>query len=132
MSKNQTILIVEDEQVLRSTLADTLRKNGFLTIEAKDGKEAISVALAKHPDLILLDLLMPIMDGIASLKTIRKDEWGKDVPVIILTNLSATDEQLIQDMVAEKPEYYLIKSTWTMQDIVKQIEKILGPRSKMK
>jgi CheY-like chemotaxis protein len=83
------------------------------------------MALGKHPDLILLDLIMPEMDGMTALKKIREDAWGEKVPVIILTNLSATDEQLVEDMVTHKPIYYLIKSDWNLRDVVAKIEKIL-------
>lgn len=126
MAKDQTILVIEDEEVLRSTLVETLRRSGYETLEAKDGKEGFEIALKNRPDLILLDLILPIMSGVDSLKKIRRDTWGKSVPVIILTNLSATDEQLIRDMVEERPDYYLIKSSWKMQDIVDQIKKVLS------
>ncbi len=83
------------------------------------------MALAKHPDLILLDLVMPEMDGMTALKKIREDAWGASVPVIILTNLSATKEQLVDDMITHKPMHYLIKSDWKLHDVVKKIEEIL-------
>jgi DNA-binding response OmpR family regulator len=125
MEKQKTILIVEDEKSLRAAIVDILQLKNFLPIEAKNGKEGVDLALAKHPDLILLDLIMPEMDGMTALKNIRQDTWGANVPVIILTNLSANNEQLVEDVVTYMPMYYLVKSDWKLHDIVNKIEEIL-------
>lgn len=121
----KTILVVEDEKSLREAIMDILRREGFSSLEAKNGKEGVELALAKHPELILLDLIMPEVDGMAALKKIREDAWGATVPVIILTNLSATKEQLVDDMVTHKPMHYLIKSDWKLHDVVRKIKEIL-------
>jgi len=121
----KTILIAEDEKILRETLVDNLRAEKFLTIEAKDGRECADLALAKHPDLILLDLLMPEVDGMTALKKIRQDAWGANVPVIILTNLSATEEKLVKDMITQKPMHYLVKSDWKIEEVIKKIREVL-------
>jgi DNA-binding response OmpR family regulator len=123
--KEKTILIVEDEKSLRGALVDFLHLKNFSTLEAKNGREGVLLALSKHPELILLDLIMPEMDGLTTLKKIREDVWGEKVPIIILTNLSATKEQLSDDKVTSKPSHYLIKSNWKLTDIVKKIESIL-------
>lgn len=129
MTKNiktqKTVLIVEDEKSLRNAIMDILRLKNFLPLEARNGKEGVEVALSKHPDIILLDLIMPVMDGMTALKKIREDAWGARVPVIVLTNLSATSEQMVVDMVTHKPMHYLIKSDWEIYDVVKKIEEIL-------
>lgn len=125
MDKQKTILIVEDEKSLRNAIADVLRLKNFLPLEAKNGKEGVKLALAKHPDLILLDIIMPVMDGVTALKKIRADSWGAHVPVIILTNLSATSEQLVNDVVTSMPMSYLIKSDWKLHDVVDKIEENL-------
>ncbi|MFA5841700.1 MAG: response regulator [Candidatus Paceibacterota bacterium] len=121
MKTQKTILIIEDEKSLRGAVVDILRLKNFLTLEARNGKEGVGVALSRHPDLILLDIIMPEMDGMAALKKIREDNWGKMVPIIILTNLSGTIEQLMNEVVTQ----YLIKSDWKLHDIVKKIEEIL-------
>lgn len=121
----KTILVVEDEKSLRGAVVDILQLKNFLTIEAKNGREGAEIALSKQPDLILLDIMMPEMDGMAALKKIRGNSWGERVPIIILTNLSAVKGQLTDDKVANRPTYYLIKSDWKLSDIVKKIEKIL-------
>jgi CheY-like chemotaxis protein len=125
MKTQKTILVVEDEKILRNAVVDVLRLKDFLLLEAKNGNEGVDLALAKHPDLILLDLIMPAMDGMAAFKKIRQDAWGKKVPIIILTNLSATNEQPVDDAAANRFTYYLIKSDWKLHDIVKKIEEIL-------
>lgn len=121
----KTVLIVEDEVSLRKVLTDALQKQNFSVLDAGNGKEGVIQALQKHPDLILLDLLMPVMDGMKALKELRKDIWGSKVPVIILTNLSATDEKVVQDMVTTRPLFYLIKSDWKLQDVVAKIKEVL-------
>jgi len=85
----------------------------------------MELALAKHPNLILLDLIMPEMDGMTALKNIRADAWGAHVPVIILTNVSATSQQLVDDMVTHKPLNYLIKSDWKLHDVIQKVEEVL-------
>lgn len=126
MKTQKTILVVEDEKSLRDAIADILRLNNFIPLEAGDGKEGVEIALAKHPDLILLDLLMPVMDGVTALKKIREDTpFGANVPVIILTNLSANNEQLVEDVVTHKPMHYLIKSDWGIHNVVEKVKSIL-------
>lgn len=91
---------------------------------AKDGEDGLNQALANHPDLILLDILMPKMNGLATLKKLREDDWGKTVPVILLTNLDPDDKAI--DAVSEyDPSYYLIKSDNTPQDVLNKINEVL-------
>ncbi len=90
-----------------------------------NGKVGVKLALKERPQLILLDLIMPEMDGMEAFKMIREDTWGANVPIIILTNLNATNEQFVADVVTQKNTYYLIKSDWKLHDIVKKIEDIL-------
>lgn len=120
------ILIVEDEKVMLDSLAEKFTKEGFETIKAADGEEGLKKALEFHPDLILLDIMMPKMDGLTMLKKIREDSWGENVKVVILTN--AEDNKRI----AEGVEYgltdkfsYLIKTDNTLDSIVEEVKKIL-------
>jgi DNA-binding response OmpR family regulator len=125
MQTQKTVLIVEDEKILRDAIVDVLRLKNFLPLEARNGNEGVELALRKHPNLILLDLIMPAMDGMAAFKKIREDAWGEKVPIIILTNLSATKEQPVDDMAMNTSTQYLIKSDWKLHDIVKKIEETL-------
>ncbi len=119
------ILVVEDEVALRKILKDVLQKNNFVVLEAKNGKEGVETALHEHPDLIMLDLLMPVMNGMDALVQIRNDAWGATVPVIVLTNLSADNEKLVEGILKGRPVSYLIKSDWKMQDVVKKVQEVL-------
>ena len=85
MEKPKTILIVEDSKLLREVLRDSLESAGFVTLEAENGKVGLEAAMRSPPDLIILDLLMPVMDGMAMYQKLRADVWGAKVPVIMLT-----------------------------------------------
>lgn len=125
-SGGKKILIVEDEQDLRKALTDKLTREGFSVLEAKNGEEGLKVALAERPDLILLDIVMPVMDGMTMMKKLREEnEWGKNVSIILLTNLSATD-QIISGIVEDEPSYYLVKSDWKIEDVVKKVRERLS------
>jgi DNA-binding response OmpR family regulator len=125
MKIKKTVLIVEDEKSLRDAIVDILHLKNFNSFSAKNGKEGVKLALSKHPDLILLDLIMPEMDGMTALKKIRADAWGAKAPVIILTNLSSINGNLATDAIAHIPTQYLIKSDWKLHDIIKKIERML-------
>lgn len=124
----QTILVVEDEQELRSLIAETLRDAGYSVIEAADGASAIAVARSMHPHLILLDILMPHTDGTAVLKALRQDPWGRDVPVIIFTNY-ALDDDMTNKLAEFTPAYYLVKSEWSINAVVEKIREVLKNRA---
>lgn len=122
-ASKKTILIVEDEISLRDILCKKLTREGFMILEANNGKEGLEVALREHPDLILLDIMMPVMDGMTMLKKLSEDEWGKDVKVIMLTNLS--DAEKVAEAMAHGSYDYLVKSNWRLEDIVATVKKKL-------
>ena len=78
------ILIVDDEPSVRQVLRRTLNKN-YIVLEAEDGKEAVNIALSEKPDLVLMDLMMPKMDGYTACHTIKNDPVTKVIPVVMLT-----------------------------------------------
>jgi len=116
------ILVVEDEPTLTTALVDKFTAEQFTVLAAKNGQEGLTMALAEHPDLILLDIVMPVMDGMTMLAELRKDEWGKGVKVILLTNLS--DPQKMSDSIAKDVAGYLIKSDWKLNDLVSEVKRI--------
>lgn len=126
----KTILIVEDENPLRKALQDKLTQENFNVLEAKDGQEGLNIALEKKPDLILLDIVMPVMDGLTMSKKLREEERkeGKlsegQIPIVFLTNLS--DEKSLSSGQQEGIYDYLVKSSWTLDGIVKKINDKLG------
>jgi len=121
----KTILVIEDEPALLGALTTKLENEGFSTLEAKNGQEGLDLALSAHPDAILLDIIMPKMDGITMLKKLREDEWGKKVLVLILTNLS--DDRKVAEALEQNTFDYLVKSNWTLEDVVKKIKEKLFP-----
>lgn len=119
------ILIVEDEKLMQELLIDRLsREKIFQVFTANNGQEGLYSAFANSPDLILLDIRMPVMDGITMLRELRKDPRGKDIPIIFLTNYD-TDESMLQDISEGKPAYYLIKSNISMDEVARKIKESL-------
>lgn len=128
-NQSPKILIVEDEEDLREAMVDKLTREGFQVNEAKNGEEGLEVALKERPDLILLDIVMPKMDGMTMMKKLRKtNTWGEKVPVILLTNLSASDDKIIKAIVENEPSYYLVKSDWKVGDVVQKVKEELDIR----
>lgn len=124
MEQKKRILIVEDEVSLRSALREKLEREGFEALEAKNGVEGLAAALSEHPDLILLDIIMPVMDGMTMLKKLREDVRGMDAKVIVLTNLS--DNEKLADAMEHGTYDYLVKSDWKLEDVVKVVGERLG------
>lgn len=105
-------------------LYEKFASEGFDVLKAPNGKEGLETALKSHPDLILLDIIMPVMDGMTMLEKIRQDEWGKDAKIILLTNLSDSDK--ITQSLSRGVHGYLIKSDWKLEDIVKKVNEELS------
>jgi DNA-binding response OmpR family regulator len=116
--------VVEDELDLREALRDKLNFVGFSVIEAIDGEQGLEVALREHPDLILLDIIMPKMDGLVMLKRLREDPWGKNSNVIMLTNLS--DAKSVSSALEQGTYDYFVKSDWKIEDVVAKIQQRLN------
>lgn len=122
---NKKVLIVEDETPLRNAVSDILSFEGFDVFQAKNGQEGLDLALKEHPDIILLDLMMPIMDGLTMLEKLREDqEYGKNAAVILLTNINDPEKVA---MATEAGSYdFLVKSDWNIEDVVVKIKTRLG------
>ncbi len=124
MAKATTkILIVEDEPFLMKILVDKLSLEKFPTLSGANGEEGLKLALENHPGVILLDILMPRMNGIEMLTELRKDAWGKNVPVIMLTNLN--DPEHINQAKALGAKDFIIKADWKLSELVVKIKKYL-------
>ncbi|EKD66975.1 MAG: Response regulator containing a CheY-like protein receiver domain and an HD-GYP protein [uncultured bacterium] len=120
MSTSKIILVIEDEHPILLVLRDRLRDEGYRILEARNGEDGLSIALKEHPDLIVLDLLMPIMDGISVLRNLREDEWGKTAKVIVLTNLSENEK--LQEAQTFGVNDYLIKTDWKIEEVIEKIK----------
>src|SRR3989344_3912910 len=86
------ILFIEDESALQKTLGDLLSQEGYEVTPALDGEIGLKLAFSKKPDLILLDLIMPKVNGFEVLKKLKETDETKDIPVIVLTNLESVPE----------------------------------------
>ena len=114
------ILIVEDEQSISDALNIKLKSVGYDTIQSFDGKDGLKKAIQEKPDLILLDIIMPVMDGMTMLEKLREDAWGKDAAVIILTNLS--DAKKVEEAASKNVYDFLVKADWKLVDVLDVVE----------
>lgn len=119
------ILIVEDELAYLKLLNSQLAARGHAVVEAINGKIGLEKAKSENPDLILLDIRLPIMDGMAMLDRLRKEEIGKKTKVIILTNLEP-DDKIIGDVVRDQPSYYFVKSDVQLNVLLDKIDELLA------
>lgn len=127
MNNNSKILVIEDDQLLHEAIVTKLEKEGFNVMSAYDGRQGLDQALSNHPDLILLDIILPVMDGMTVLENLRKDPWGLNANVIILSNLSGAekDTKIEENTVRE----FLVKSDWKLEDLITLIRQRLGGQS---
>ncbi len=126
MTHNDTprILIVEDDEPIRNLYVHKLTQEGFLTSTATNGTEGLAAAQAETPDLILLDLRMPVMNGDEMLARMRATEWGSEIRVIILTNISKNEApHSLRFMHVDR---YVTKVHHTPAQIVDIIREVLG------
>jgi len=118
------ILFVEDESALQQTFGDFLRQEGYKVVQALDGEAGVRLAKSEKPDLILLDLILPKLNGFEVLKELKKDSEIKDIPVIILTHLEETQD--IQRAIEAGARSYLVKSSYSLSDLLEKVKQVLG------
>ena len=123
MDKKLKILVVEDEEILLTALAEELKQQGFEVIGAKDGVEGLEKAAAEQPDLMLLDLVMPRLDGLGTLKQMKAQDNTKNIPIVILTNLSDYDK--ISEALSMGAMDYLVKANYRLEELVSKIKTVL-------
>lgn len=114
------ILIVEDDRSLQNALVEMISQEGYETISAFDGEEGFQKLSQNKPDLILLDIILPKMNGYEFLEQIKKDEDKKDIPVLILTNLEEADN--VQKALDLGATTFMIKSDFSLKDILEKIK----------
>lgn len=123
----QSVLIIEDESGLREAAAAKLTQEGFTVFTAPDGAAGLSSALSNHPDVILLDIKMPNMNGFEMLKKLRaQGGWGAKVKVIFLTNLEMSSDDESADIEALEPAHYLVKSNTSLDELVTKVREVLA------
>jgi CheY-like chemotaxis protein len=114
---NQLVCIVDDNEDIRSIYRQKFKNEGFETIAAANGREALEMIKHERPAVILLDIQMPEMDGLEVLEQLKADEALKNIPVVILTNVDSEEIfQKVTDLGAA--EYYLVKALVDPQKVV--------------
>lgn len=121
--KKQKVLLVEDDQMIVEMYKLRLEEGGFEVFVTDKGSEAIEIAGKEHPDIILLDIILPEIDGFAILQSIKAESSTKKIPVVMLTNLSQESDQ--QKGTQLGAVGYFVKAQHTPADIMTEIKKIL-------
>lgn len=115
-----TILICEDDPLLSKMYEAKFQADHFTVLKALDGEEGLKLALANHPDFLLLDVMMPKLSGIDMLSKVREDAWGKTVPVIVLSNMTDLAERQRAEALGVKE--YLVKANFTPAELVEKVK----------
>lgn len=125
MSPNKKrVLVIDDEQPFLDIMQEKLCKEGLEPLLAKGGEEGINLALKEHPDVIVLDILMPGMDGWSVYDRLRRDNCCKTVPIIILTNV--TDKSRQEQSKKCGAYEYMIKADSSLEEVIKKIKEKAG------
>jgi len=121
--QQKAVLLIEDEPTLQKTISEILIQEGYKMLNALDGEIGLQMALREKPDLILLDLILPKIDGFEVLENIRKNEATKDTPVIILTNLE--NAAAVERALALGAQSYLVKANYELEDVVQKVKQAI-------
>ena len=119
-------VVVEDDGDLRFLYQNKLERQGFEVIVAKDGAEGLEVVKHCKPDIVLLDLLMPVMGGSEMLARLRSEEWGSEIRVIILTNISKDEAPPALRFL--NVDRYIVKAHYTPAQVVDIVNEVLGTK----
>jgi CheY-like chemotaxis protein len=115
------VLIIEDDEIIRRSYVKLLQIENYEVHEAADGQKGLEAALQQKPDVILLDLLMPEMNGETMLEELRKDSWGKDAKVIILTNFDKP-KAIYETLVQNNALNYLVKANTNIKQLALYVQ----------
>lgn len=119
------VLVVEDERTMRDILVDRFELEGFAVLAAGDGREGLQMALKHRPDIIILDILLPKMDGVTVTEALKRDVWGKTVPIVYLTNLETPPKRLKE--VCKNCEFdYIVKVAARLEEVIDVVKRRLG------
>lgn len=122
--KKKKIVLVEDDSLISSILATHLIKEGFDVVVVTDGAQAFERVAAEQPHIVLLDIILPGVNGFDILQKLKQDESTKSIPVLILSNLGSQED--IQRGIDLGASGYLVKANSMIEEILKKIQDILG------
>lgn len=120
----KTILVVDDSAICREPIAATLRLKGYQTLEAANGREALQIARTQKPDLILLDMTMPVMDGLTCLGELRSSPATARMPVIMLT--ATSERKVIVQAVQKGIAGFLLKTNFSTTELITRVQALIG------
>ena len=121
---NKKILFIEDESTLQKTVDEFLENKGYEIKGATDGQLGVKMAKKFQPDLILLDLILPKMNGFEVIKTLKKDKETRNIPIIVLTNLEGSED--VEKAISLGAKTYLVKANYELSEIAEKIKKSLS------
>jgi len=122
-TEKKKILIVEDDSFLLGMYANKLEMDDYRVFVAEDGKKGLRLALNEKPDIILLDIRLPEIDGFEILKRVKENEETKNIPIILLTNLSQKED--VEKGLAMGADDYLIKAHFMPSEVIDKINALL-------
>ncbi len=120
----QTVLLVEDDEMLHTMYTQKFTREGFTVLSAYNGADGVKVAEEQKPDIVLLDIIMPKMDGFTALKKMKKSPVAQNIPVILLTNLGQ-EEDIRKGRELGAVDYF-IKANHTPQEVIDKVREILA------
>jgi len=118
------VLLAEDDRFLRKAAETALKRHGFTVLAAIDGEEALRMARAEAPDIVLLDLIMPKLQGFEVLRALKADPATTKIPVIILSNLG--QESDVKQAMEAGAAGYFVKANLSLHDLVKRVGEMVG------
>jgi len=124
MTEAKRVLIIDDDLFIADLYSLELQKAGFVVTTASGGELGLSKIPLEHPNIILLDIAMPVMDGIAVLSKIRENPQDNNIKVMMLTNIR--DEETIRLGLSKGADGYLLKTSLTPEQVVEEVKKTLS------
>lgn len=125
-TKSARILLAEDDRFLSKAAAVMLRRRGHTVITAYDGEEALRTVRSVPPDMVLLDLIMPKMQGFEVLRALKSDPVTSAIPVVVLTNLSQPQDR--EKTLAAGAREYVVKANMSLEDLASLVDRTLLER----
>lgn len=128
MSKNKKILLIEDDPAVGRMYRRLFKFNGYEAVWVWNGPDGLEAAKKDNPDLILLDIMMPVMNGLEVLDKLKELKLTKEIPVIVLSNLAVPEE--IEKALEKGAQQYLVKSDYEPAQVVALVDEVLGMKEK--